>query len=345
MARTIVRSSLALTPAVLVLHYAFGVSGTPTFVLSAIALAPLAFLIGEATEQIAEHTGPGVSAFLNASFGNAPELIIALFAVDSGLPNVVRGSITGSVVGTALLVFGAALAVGGDAPADRRSIALQAGAVVAATLLFLVPSVPGWHGDYRRHSLYVLTLPVAAALLVLYVAITTYNLRRHRAAHTAAPAEGAWSLPAALAALAVATAATAFVSDLLVHSLDAFGHALGLSQFFVAVVIVAIVGNAAEHGGAVVTARGGDPRLGAEIAISSAMQVAVFIAPTVALLSVLVGDDLPLAFRPIELVTMGGAAAAAGLLVANGRTTRREGYALLGLYAVAAVAFGLAGDR
>ena len=345
MARKIVWLSLALTPLVLVVHYGFGVSGTPTFILSALALAPLAFLIGEATEQIAEHTGPGVSAFLNASFGNAPELIIALFAIGAGLPDVVRGSLAGSVVGTALLVFGAAIAVADGGDTDRRSLLLQAATVAAAVLLFLVPSVPGWHGDIGRHSLYVLTVPVAAVLLLVYVAITWHNLRVHRASHSTSPSDEAWRLPTSLGVLAVATAATAIVSELLVHSLDAFGRALGLSQFFVAVVIVAIVGNAAEHGGAVVTARRGDPRLGSEIAISSAMQVAVFIAPAVALLSVFVGHDLALTFRPVEIAAMGGSAVAAMLVVLNGRTTRREGYLLLALYAIAVVAFGFAGDR
>ena len=165
MVRKLFWVSLALTPITLVVHYAFGVGGTPIFVLSAAALAPLAFLIGEATEQVAEHTGSGIGGFLNASFGNAPELIIALFAIGSGLPNVVRGSITGSVVSTALLVFGAAWAVGRDGEIERRSLVLQTGMVLAAVLLFLVPSIPGRHGYPERHSLYLLTLPVAGVLL------------------------------------------------------------------------------------------------------------------------------------------------------------------------------------
>jgi Ca2+:H+ antiporter len=146
-------------------------------------------------------------------------------------------------------------------------------------------------------------------------------------------------------ALALATVATAFVSEVLVHSLDAFGDALGLSQFFVAAVIVAIVGNAAEQGGAVVIARRGNPRLGAEIAISSSAQVGVFVTPAVALLSVLVGHDLPLAFRPIELGAVGLAAVAVTLAVADGCSKRWRGFALLAFYAAVVVAFGFAGDR
>jgi Ca2+:H+ antiporter len=337
--------SLALTPITLVAHFALGVSGTASFVLSAAALAPLAFLIGEATENVAEHTGPGIGGFLNASFGNAPELIIALFAIGSGLPNVVRGSLTGSVIGTSLLVLGGAMVAGGDGVIDRRSLPVQVGMIMAAVLLFLVPSIPGWHGNSERHSLYLLTLPISVVLLTLYVVITVRNLRRHHASHTAAPAEGAWSLRHGLLVLAGATVATALVSEILVHSIDAFGHALGLSQFFVAAVIVAIVGNAAEQGGAILIAHRGDSRLGAEIAISSATQIAVFATPAVALLSGLIGRGLPLAFRPVEIAAMGIAAIVVAITVADGRAKRWEGFLLLGLYAAVVVAFGFSGDR
>ena len=337
--------SLALTPATLAAHYAFDVGGTPIFVLSAAALAPLAFVIGEATDNVAQHTGPGIGGFLNASFGNAPELIISLFAVGSGLPNVVRGSLIGSVVSNALLVLGAVMLAGGDGALDRRSLLLQIGMVFAAALFFLVPAIPGWHGDPERHSLYVLTLPVAAIVLLGYLALTFLNLRRHAASPRGAPDEHAWTLRKGLAALAAATVATAFVSEILVHSLDAFGHALGLSEFFVAAVIVAIVGNAAEHGSAVVVAHRGETHLATEIAISSAAQVAVFVAPAIALLSFLLGNDLPLSFRPVELVAVGVAAVAVAATVADGRSRRSDGFLLLGLYAATVAAFWVAGDR
>jgi Ca2+:H+ antiporter len=217
--------------------------------------------------------------------------------------------------------------------------------IMAAVLLFLVPSIPGWHGSPDRHSLYLLTLPISVVLVALYVVVTFRNLRRHHAAHTAAPAEGAWSLRHGLLVLAGATVATALVSETLVHSIDSFGHALGLSQFFVAAVIVAIVGNAAEQGGAVVIAHRGNPRLGAEIAISSATQIAVFATPAIALLSVLVGRGLPLAFRPVELAAMGVAAIVVAITVVDGRSKRWEGFLLLGLYAAVVVAFGFSGDR
>ena len=183
MARSLYRASLALTPIVLVARYGLHAGGTLLFLLSCAALAPLAFLIGEATENVAEHTGPGIGGFLNASFGNAPEVIIALFAIGDGLPNVVRGSIAGAVVSTGLLVLGAAIAVGTDGKEiDRRSIRLQVSIVFVALLLFLIPAIGGWHGDPDRHSLYLATLPVAAVLLVLYLTVTVKNLRTHSAA-------------------------------------------------------------------------------------------------------------------------------------------------------------------
>ena len=345
MSAKILWASLVLTPVLLVAHFLFGVGGTAAFVLAAVALAPLAWLIGEATEHVAEHTGPGIGGFLNASLGNAPELIIAIFAINDGLPNVVRGSITGSVVSTSLLVLGIALIAGGEGRVNSRSLLLQLATLLGAVLLFLIPSVPGWHGNPERHSLYLLTLPIAALLLVVYVITTTVNLRRHAAAHVAAAADHAWSLKTSVVTLTLATVATALVSEVLVGELDAFGRSLGLSQFFVAVVIVAIVGNAAEHGGAFVVARRGNHSLAAEIAISSPAQIAVFVAAAVALTSGLFGRGLPLAFRPVELATMAIAAVVVALTVANGRVRRWEGVVLVGVYALTVVAFGFAGDR
>jgi Ca2+:H+ antiporter len=216
-----------------------------------------------------------------------------------------------------------------------------------ATLLFLIPAVPGWTGEPERHSLAVLTAPVAAVLLLLYVAVTTVGLKRHKRLHAESGAEAGsgWTLPAALGVLAVATVATAFVSEILVHSLDAFADAAGLSEFFTAAVIVAIVGNAAEHGGAAVIAQRGNLRLATEIAVSSSAQVALLVTGAVALLSWLVTPALPLTFRPVELAAMGGSALAVGLLLWDARARRWKGVALVGLYLVAVVSFAFAGDR
>jgi Ca2+:H+ antiporter len=155
------------------------------------------------------------------------------------------------------------------------------------------------------------------------------------------PAAGAWSFKRSLGILALATAATALVSEILVHSLDHFGRAVGLNEFFIAVVIVAIVGNAAEHGGALVIAHRGNTTLATEIAITSSMQVAVFVAPAVCLLSWIVGRGLPLSFRVVEIVTMAAAALFAALVVADGKSRRWEGFLLVAVYASVVVAYYL----
>jgi Ca2+:H+ antiporter len=341
-ARRILWASLVLTPIALAARYAFHADATVLFVLSALALIPLAWLIGESTEHAAEHTGHGVGGFLNASFGNAPELIIGLFAIADGLPNVVRGTIAGSVVSNILLVLGLAMIAGGDGKVDTRSLRLQLGAVFGAVLLLLVPSVPRWAGARSTHTLYIVTLPIAALLLLAYLAITIHNLRIHRDAAREDAHASAWSLKKALGWLTVATAATALVSEVLVHSLEEFGHAVGIGEFFIAVVIVAIVGNAAEHGGAVVIARRGNTQLATEIAITSSMQVAVFVAPALALLSWLVGAGLPLSFRVVETVTMAAAAALATAVVWDGRSRRWEGILLVSAYGLCVVWYALA---
>jgi Ca2+:H+ antiporter len=344
-ARTILWGSLVLTPVAVVARYVLDAGDVAMFVLAAAALVPLAWLIGESTEHAAEHTGPGIGGFLNASFGNAPELIIALLAVNQGLPNVVRGSLAGSVISNILLVLGIAMIVGGEARLDRRSLALQLGLVFVAVLAFLVPAIPGLHGNPDRHSLALATIPVAVVLLALYLWQTVRNLRRHAEAHDEEAAAGAWRLSTSLAAMLAATLATAVVSELLVHSLDGFAHAAGLSEFFIAVVIVAIVGNAAEHGGAVVIAHRGKMKLATEIAITSSAQVALFVVPAVALLSFAVSPALPLSFRPIELIGMGVAAAGVAFVIRDGRSHRWEGVLLVGVYVAFAVWAGVAGDR
>ncbi len=342
MARRILWGTLALTPLVLIARYALHVGATAQFVLAAAALIPLAWLIGEATDKAAAHTGPGLGGFMNASFGNAPELIIALFAIEDGLPTVVRGSIAGSVVSNTLLVLGAAMIFGGDGMVDARSLRWQLICLIAGVGLLLVPSIPAWHtGMPNTHGLYLVTIPIAIVLLLGYVGVTIANLRIHSEEFHADPSERTWSLRASLVVLGLATIATAFVSEALVHSLHAFGQAVGLSEFFIAVVIVAIVGNAAEHGGAIVIASRGNTNLATEIAVTSSMQVALLVAPAVALISLLLSHNLTLSFRPVEIATMGGAAILGWFLIRRGRSSRMSGFVLTGAYVAAVAAYWL----
>jgi Ca2+:H+ antiporter len=346
--RRILYALLALGPLAVLLDRFTDVGDIALFVLAAAALIPLAWLIGEATEHAAHHTGPGIGGFLNATFGNAPELIIALLAVNEGLEEVVRGSLTGSVVGNLLLVLGFSLLFGGSGRLDRESTFTSLGLVAFAVLVFLIPAIPGFEGDPDRRSLAVLSLPVSIVLLLVYLGVTWNSLRRHHQLHVSdepgAEAAAAWSLRFSLIVLAAATLITAFVAETLVHTLEAFAEELGLSEFFVAAVIVAIVGNAAEHGGAVVVAYGGNIKLAAEIALASSAQVAVFLIPAVAILSWAI-EPLALSFREVELIAVGGAVVLATLLLWQGRSSRLRGVLLIAAYVGVAVLFFLAGDR
>jgi Ca2+:H+ antiporter len=345
MVRRVLFATLAIAPITIAVHYLFHPSKTVEFVIAALALIPLAWLIGEATEHAAVHTGPGIGGFLNATFGNAPELIIALIAVNDGLTEVVRGSLTGSVVSNLLLVLGAALVAGGRGRLDRFSSFVAFGLLGFATVMFLIPAIPGWEGDPDRDSLAELAVPVSIALLVVYTAVTWYLLRRHARLHVASDEElRAWSLRASLLALALATVTTAFVAEILVGSLEVFADQIGVTEFFLAAVIVAIVGNAAEHGGAVVVAYRGKIALAGEIALSSAAQVAVFLIPAVALLSWLI-DPLALSFRPVEIAALGASVVFTALVLFNGHSSRLKGATLLAGYGVVVIAFLLAGDR
>ena len=346
MARRVLWGSLALAPLTILLHYAADLGETAEFVLAAVALVPLAWLIGEATEHAAHHTGPGIGGFLNATFGNAPELIIALFAVAEAKFEVVRGSLTGSVVGNLLLVLGFSLVFGGRGSIDRESSFTSLALVLGATLLFLVPALPSWAGDPERNLIVGLSIPVSIVLLLTYVGVTWMVLRRHRSLHVSdeAAVMGAWSLPLSLGVLAVATVVTALIAEILVGSIEVFAEKAHLSEFFVAAVIVAIVGNAAEHGGAVVVAYRGHIKLAAEIALASSAQVAVFLIPAVALLALLI-DPLALGFRAVEIAAVGGSVIFTGVLLWSGRSSRGRGVALIAAYAVVALAFLVAGDR
>jgi Ca2+:H+ antiporter len=344
--RKVLFALLGLGPLTIALHYLVHPPETFEFILAALSLIPLAWLIGEATEHAAEHTGPGIGGFLNATFGNAPELIIALIAVNDGLTDVVRGSLTGSVIGNLLLVLGAALVAGGRGRLDRFSSFLSFALIGFATALLLVPSIPSWDGsDPDTDELAQVSAAISVVLLVVYIAVTWYSLRRHSLLHVASDEEiKGWSLRASLGVLAVATVVTAFVAEVLVGTLQVFADDVGLSDFFVSAVIVAIVGNAAEHGGAVIVAFRGKIALAAEIALASAAQVAVFLIPAVALLSWLI-DPLSLSLRPVEIAALGGSLLLTIAVLFNGNSSRARGAALLAGYGVVVVAFFLAGDR
>jgi len=345
LARRILGALVALAPITIGVYYLTNANDTLLFVLACASLVPLAWMIGEATEHAAEHTGPRIGGFLNASFGNAPELIIALFAVSSGLPEVVRGSLAGSVISNLLLVLGFAEMVGPDrSKFDRRSLLVQLGLCAIAIVLVLPTVILGYTGDPERSTVVHASIPIAAVLLVLYLAVTSRNLRAQSPVQHE-PSAGAWSLPRSLVTLGFATGVTAIISEILVHSLESFAHAIGATDFFIAAVVVAIVGNAAEHGGAVVIAHAGKMRLASEIAISSSAQVALLVTPVVMLLSLFFANPLPLSFRWEEMVAMTGAVFLTVLAVRDARSQRREGLFLVLAYLGVVLGFWVAGER
>jgi Ca2+:H+ antiporter len=345
-ARTILWGSLALAPLTIAIHYLAGLPEAVEFGLAALALIPLAWLIGEATEHAAHHTGAGIGGFLNATFGNAPELIIALLAVNEAKFEVVRGSLSGSVIGNLLLVLGFSLLFGGRGELDRQSSFVSLGLVALAVTFFLIPAIPAFDGDPDRRSIAELSIAPSVVLLLAYIGVTYAALRRHRRMHVSdEPTEFvAWSFRTSLVVLAIATVVTAFIAEIVVTTIDDFAEDAELSEFFVAAVIVAIVGNAAEHGGAVVVAYRGRIKLAAEIALASSAQVAVFLIPAVALLAWLI-DPLALSFRPVELGAVTASVALTAALLAQGRSSRTRGVALIVAYVAVAVAFFIAGDR
>jgi Ca2+:H+ antiporter len=302
-------------------------------------------VIGEATDNLAHHTGPGIGGFLNATFGNAPELIIALVAIADGLNEIVRASLVGSIAGNLLLVLGFTLLFGQKGVIDRKSAYISLGLVGFAAVLVLVVAVPGFHGDPDRHSLAVLSVPIGALLLTVRIVVTRFALRRQRRLRTSADLEeGGWPLPAALVVLGLATVVTALLTETLVGTLRSFAETAHLSEFFVAAVIVAIVGNATEHGSAVLLARRGRIKLAVEIPLASSAQIAGLLIPLVALLSWFF-EPMALSFRPVELAAMGIAAALPALVLRTGRTTGFGGSILLVAYVAFVAVFYLAGDR
>jgi Ca2+:H+ antiporter len=337
--RTLLWASLVLVPVAVVARF-LEMGDVSLFLLSVLALIPLAWIIGEATEQVGEYTGPAIAGLLNATFGNAPELIISVFAVTDGLFEVVRASLVGSVIGNLLLVLGCSLLAGGRGRIGRHSAYSALGMVALAIVLFAISSATAGPVDATTSGTTGIAIAVAVVLFATYCVVTVRSVLQERRRHREEGAEGdpEWSLPRAVVTLALATLATVAVSEVLTGSIESFGQAAGLSDMFVAAIIVAIAGNAAEHGGAVVIAARGNVLLAAEIGLQSAAQVATGLIPAVVLLSLAI-SPLPLVFTPVEFLGMAVATLLPALLLLRGRTARVHGIALCTAYVGVVAAF------
>jgi Ca2+:H+ antiporter len=334
----------------------------PVLVFGAAALGviPCAAVMGEATEAIAARTGPGIGGLLNVTFGNAPELIIAFFALIEGLQEVVKASIVGSIIGNVLLVLGAAMLVGGwtrdkqtfsqtAANAQSAMLMLALAALISPALFQLIhggglPGVGEERVDFGS-DLEKLSLGVSLVLLVSYAAGLWFSLRTHRAVFNPfgdSEDEEAHNWPVRRAAiyLALAAVAVGVMSEILVGSISEASDDIGLSEFFVGVFVVAIVGNAAEHWVAVLVAAKDKMDLAVNIALGSSAQIALFVAPVLVLLSFVFGPDpMALVFNGYELGALVFAVLIANLVTQEGESNWFEGVQLLSLYAVFGLVF------
>jgi Ca2+:H+ antiporter len=334
----------------------------PVIVFGAAALGviPCAAVMGEATEAIAARTGPGIGGLLNVTFGNAPELIIAFFALIEGLQEVVKASIVGSIIGNVLLVMGAAMLVGGwtrekqtfsrtAANAQSAMLLLALAALISPALFQLIhggglPRVGADEVDFGS-DLEQLSLGVAIVLLVSYAAGLWFSLKTHRAVFNPYGQEQEeeshhWEVRRAALYLALSAVAVGVMSEILVGSISDASDDIGLSEFFVGVFVVAIVGNAAEHWVAVLVAAKDKMDLAVNIALGSSAQIALFVAPLLVLLSFVFGDHpMALVFNGYELGAMLFAVLIANLVTQEGESNWFEGVQLLSLYAVLGLVF------
>ena len=361
-------------PLAVVLEFAHA-NATLIFFVAAAGIIPTAALMGQATEHLAERSGPGIGGLLNVTFGNAPELIIAAFALAEGLQEVVKASIIGSILGNILLVMGAAMIAGGIGRGgevqkfDRTAASVQSIMLLLAGAALLMPAVfemiegtglPSPNDERVDYDSTVegLSVAVSVVLVLCYVAGLFFSLKTHRglfnpvadqhegAAEDAGGAHGAeepWTVRKSLIALAVAGAAVGLMSEILVGSITEASESVGLSPFFIGVIVVAIVGNAAEHWVAVLVAFKGKMDLAVNIAIGSSAQVALFVAPALVFLSYIIGPGpMPLVFNGFELAAVLIAALVANAVAQEGESTWYEGVLLLAVYAVLGITFFVA---
>lgn len=332
------------------LHHARPQSPLLVFGLACIAIVPLAGLLGLATEKLAARVGEGIGGFLNATLGNAAELIIALVALRAGMLDVVKASLTGSIIGNLLLVLGAAFLAGGLKHPVQSFATIgartQVGMMALATIAIVVPSLLAVVAGGTLASQSVpFSIIVSVILLAVYLLSLVFSLGTH--AHLVRgdgqPADEAahgapWSLSLAIAVMAVVTLLIVWMSEILVGTVEHAAHALGLTNLFVGVVVVAVVGNAAEHSTAVLVARRNRMELAVGIAVGSSTQIALLVAPLLVLLSLVIAPaPLSLAFSGVEVLLILMATFVASILVVDGKSTWFTGVQLIAAYLIMAI--------
>jgi Ca2+:H+ antiporter len=323
---------------------------TAIFITSALGIVPLAGILGEATDALAHRAGARVGALLNATFGNAAELIITMAAIRAGLLQVVKASITGSIIGNVLLVLGLSVLVGGLKNGfqrfGRRSASVSVTMMAIAVIGLAIPAVFAQAIESRDHfGVEYLSIGVAIALMLGYALslIFTFSLpaekMRAQPGETTTPEHTAWGVPRALSVLVVSVVFIAALSEILVDAIEPVIRAHGLTELFVGVIVVPIIGNAAEHLVAVEMAMKNKMDLALGIALGSSMQVALFVAPLLVFISLAAGNPMSLVFNPFELAALGAAVVIAALIALDGESNWLEGAQLLIVYLILALAF------
>ena len=347
---------LAFIPITLALEHSHRFSPPVIFFSAALAIVPIAALIVHATEHLSHYTGDAVGGLLNATFGNAPELIIAIVALKAGLFDMVRASIIGAILANLLLALGVAFLLGGlkyrDQDYNPKATRIYSSMMLIAVISLVIPSAFSRFfsptGTIREEQ--ILNLGMAFVLLAAYGLYLFFMLKTHpHLFASAAPAPGqplehhhevVWSVPRAVGSLIGASVAAAWMSEILVGAAEGTGQALGMSQVFIGIVILAVVGGAAESGSAVAMARKNKMDLTMGIALGSCIQIALFVAPVLVLLSYFVAPQpLELAFGRAELGTLFMGVLIGNLVASEGQSNWYKGVQLITVYVIFATLF------
>ena len=350
---------LLFIPVAVVMRYVLDMGGTPVFLAAAISIIPLAGYMGRATERLADQVGAGVGGLLNATFGNAAELIIAILALRAGLQGVVKASLTGSIIGNILLVFGlSALAGGLKHPPiqrfNRTAASLGATMLVLSAIGLVIPAI--FHalaGDGYDVVERNLSLDISIVLIITYVLSLVFSLRTHSDLYLGAAhaddgtghghedrTDRRREAVKALGLLAVSAAAVGFMSEMMVGSLEQAAHELGMTEVFVGVILVALVGNAAEHSTSVLMALKNKMDLSVNIAVGSSIQIALFVAPLLVFISYFIGPaPMDLRFTGLEVVAVVLSVGIMALVCQDGESHWMEGVQLLAVYLMLGIAF------
>jgi Ca2+:H+ antiporter len=320
-------------------------NGILVFIAAALAIIPLAGFMGKATEELSKQVGAGVGGLLNATFGNATELIIAIFALQAGLFEVVKASLTGGIIGNMLLITGCSMFLGGlkreKQTFNSRVQGVNSTMLALAAVGLIMPALVSHLFDFN--TVETLSLGISAILIVTYVCSLIFSLKTHKHLFDCGGEECKphWPRNKAIMVLVLTTAVIALESEFLVGAVETVSQSLGLTELFIGVIVVAIIGNAAEHSTAIMMSIKNNMDLSLGIAMGSSTQIALLIAPVLVFISWLWGNPMNLVFNEFEVVAVIAAVLIANMISADGESNWLEGVQLIALYAMMAVVFFL----